>query len=707
MLNITSTGNHTITLAAMNSWGIRAPSSTTYSSIRKLPTVAASAAANPSPVAGTITDLSVLGADVAGESGLTYTWSVVGRRARHGQLQPNGTNAAKSTYATFSATGSYTLRATITNPAGLSITSPVTEPWSFCLLAGAIPTSARPASLARRGFEQWNLDDRGQRQRHLERIRPVQLRLANFQWRRLADWRVGSITNTGAAAKAGVMLRDSTDPSAMFADVVETPGDGVAFQWRSAPGAQPGQAIISGVTVPQWVELERVGNSFLGFYSGDGVNWTQLGSSQTVPMSSNALAGLAVTAVTNAQLNTATFSNVSWSSLAAPTLVQAATAVSPVDGVTANLTALATDQTGSSNLTYTWSVIGTPPGSVTFSGDGTNAAASTLATFSAPGVYNLHVTITDPAGMSVTSSLSETVNPLPAGWSDVDIGSPGVAGTASYGGGTWTVQGGGTDIWGTSDQFNFASQTSAATGILAQVTGVTNTDPWSKAGVCSATRRGQSELRRHRRDSRRRRQHAVARFGRVQPNYTQIPASRRRIGSSWSGTEITSRLLQSRRHPLDPGRQCRGYYERERPGRPGRHRAQQRLVQHRHVHQRIDRRQCRAADYRARRRRAQFCQPATPSISPSVQPTMACRRTHIQLDHASAHPRAVNFSVNGTNAAANTVATFTQAGVVSFPGHRHRPGRVEHDKRRHRGNASYGRFANLGGRQRRSFPGCR
>ena len=50
---------------------------------------------------------------------------------------------------------------------------------------------------------------------------------------------------------------------------------------------------------------------------------------------------------------------------------------------------------GKSGLTYTWSTTGTPPGSVGFSANGTNAAQSTVATFSAAGTY-LVVTIGTP-----------------------------------------------------------------------------------------------------------------------------------------------------------------------------------------------------------------------------------------------------------------------------------------------------------------------
>ena len=93
-----------------------------------------------------------------------------------------------------------------------------------------------------------------------------------------------------------------------------------------------------------------------------------------------------------------------------------------------------------------------------------NSAVST-ATFS-------HVAITDPS--------------LPTGWSDADIGSPGLLGGASYDSstGVWTVNGGGADIWGYGDQFNFASESFTGDGqIIAQVNSQTDTNVSAKAGV--------------------------------------------------------------------------------------------------------------------------------------------------------------------------------------------------------------------------------
>ena len=75
---------------------------------------------------------------------------------------------------------------------------------------------------------------------------------------------------------------------------------------------------------------------------------------------------------------------------------------------------------------------------------------------------------------------------LQPGWSDQDIGSPPIAGSASYDtpSDTYTISGNGSDIFGTSDQFNFASTTMSGDGSdIAYVNSITDTDPWAKAGV--------------------------------------------------------------------------------------------------------------------------------------------------------------------------------------------------------------------------------
>ncbi len=86
--------------------------------------------------------------------------------------------------------------------------------------------------------------------------------------------------------------------------------------------------------------------------------------------------------------------------------------------------------------------------------------------------------------MTLLASATEVRAQLPSGWQDLDVGSPSLSGSASGVNGAWSVSGGGADIGNTSDQFNFAYETSSGSAvILAQVLSVQETDGSAKAGV--------------------------------------------------------------------------------------------------------------------------------------------------------------------------------------------------------------------------------
>ncbi len=203
---------------------------------------------------------------------------------------------------------------------------------------------------------------------------------------------VTNVQYTNSWAKAGVMFRDSNNADSMFVDVMATAGNGLAMQWRNATGGQCGNASVSGINAPVWVQLVRNGNNFNGYYSTNGSTWNLIGTTSVAFSNSANLGGLAVTAHNNSALNTSTFSNVS--------------------------------------------LVGTIM-------TGANTA-------------------------------------------DTNIGTPGINGSSTYNAayGQWTVSGGGADIWGSNDQFNFLNQSWTGDGILtADVTSLQNTNAWAKAGV--------------------------------------------------------------------------------------------------------------------------------------------------------------------------------------------------------------------------------
>jgi outer membrane protein assembly factor BamB/regulation of enolase protein 1 (concanavalin A-like superfamily) len=201
--------------------------------------------------------------------------------------------------------------------------------------------------------------------------------------------------NTSDWAKSGVMERLSADPQAPYYGVFVTPGHGVVVQYRSEQNAGTIQ-VSTGGTVPDYLQVGRVGTTFTAYTSTDGTTWSAVpGSVASIPaLSGTLLAGLAVCAHNTVDANTTTFDTVQ----------------------------------------------------ISGAGSGTGG--------------------------------------LPVPWDSADIGAATPIGSASYSNDVFTVQGGGTDIWGSADQQRYVSQALTGDGtIVAQVTGQSVTDPWAKAGV--------------------------------------------------------------------------------------------------------------------------------------------------------------------------------------------------------------------------------
>jgi hypothetical protein len=124
--------------------------------------------------------------------------------------------------------------------------------------------------------------------------------------------RVVSMQNTNVKAKAGVMIRENLTAGSANVMMAVQPFAGIqSFQRRPTAGASTYGANLTGATVPYWFKLVRLGNTFSGYKSANGVSWTPVGASQTVAMPATVLFGLALASGDNATLNTSTFDNVS------------------------------------------------------------------------------------------------------------------------------------------------------------------------------------------------------------------------------------------------------------------------------------------------------------------------------------------------------------------------------------------------------------
>lgn len=137
------------------------------------------------------------------------------------------------------------------------------------------------------------------------------------------------------------------------------------------------------------------------------------------------------------------------------------------------------------------SITNLPPGvSASFSpAFVTSAGSSTLTLTISNNVSagNFTMTILGSNGGLVsgaTANLNVISTALPSPWVDADIGSQTNLGSASYFNSVFTGAGGGSDVWGTADQFNYIFQPQSGDfAITARVISQTAANAWSKAGV--------------------------------------------------------------------------------------------------------------------------------------------------------------------------------------------------------------------------------
>lgn len=275
----------------------------------------------------------------------------------------------------------------------------------------------------------------------------------------------------------GIAIRSSLDANApnaaalMFTDGMNSND---YFSSRLTVGASMvPQTGVQNSSWPVWLKVSRTGNTFTGFYSYDGENWTQLGTSVTITMGSTAYAGLLISGGGGWSLATGTFDDVR---------VTSTTASGPIiSGISAT--------TGSAGESVT--VWGSGFGASQLNSNVlVNGVAATVSSWSATSISFTIPTgaTTGPVIVVVSPDLLDsnpvkftiTTNPLPSGWDDQDLGSTG--GSATYSSGQFTIQGVGGLIqssggYTTADSEHFVYQPLTGDGtIIARVVSLTGTN---------------------------------------------------------------------------------------------------------------------------------------------------------------------------------------------------------------------------------------
>ena len=233
--------------------------------------------------------------------------------------------------------------------------------------------------------------------------------------------RVESLDNTNPWAKAGVMIRSTTDADAVNIMTAVTPSLAI-LQKRTANGGST-SSIVAGYST--WLRLQKVGDNISSFKSTNGVTWTQIGTTTTLTLPSTFYVGLATTSHNNDMLAAARYSNVSViRTVDTPTFnpaggaytsIQSVTLSSATEGATIRYTTDGSTPNSSSTV-YSGAIelssTTTIKASASKSGMENSAVATALYTINLPIVAEPTFS---PAGGTYTSIQSVTLSSATAG----------------------------------------------------------------------------------------------------------------------------------------------------------------------------------------------------------------------------------------------------------------------------------------------------
>lgn len=118
--------------------------------------------------------------------------------------------------------------------------------------------------------------------------------------------RIGSLSGQPTGLRSGVVIRSDATPGSAEAALLVSPSSGLFFQTRAAASGQVTTTTLSSIQAPVWLKLMRVGSSYSGYWSNDGVSWNLVGT-RSATLNTVALAGMAVSSQSNTVAASAAF----------------------------------------------------------------------------------------------------------------------------------------------------------------------------------------------------------------------------------------------------------------------------------------------------------------------------------------------------------------------------------------------------------------
>ena len=204
----------------------------------------------------------------------------------------------------------------------------------------------------------------------------------------------GSFSN----ARTGLMLRDGTAANARHVGLTFQGISGsLAWTRRTTAGGSVASTAETLPPGPRWLRLTRSGNNFSAWHSVNGLDWIQVGTSQSISLPATLRAGIATTSGSASRPARGLFSGLQLSGRPGNTAPQTQAAATPTLTAAAFRALSGTVQDDGSTPPLTqWSTV-SGPGTVTFD---TPSSPTTSASFSAPGAYVLRLSSDDGEAVS-------------------------------------------------------------------------------------------------------------------------------------------------------------------------------------------------------------------------------------------------------------------------------------------------------------------